>query len=96
MNEYIKYCVLPVAHRHVVVVNILNFGKLFSTKRELELHAGKFNWVDKNNVVDWVVGLRTKTETNKKSVIAVYEEGKIEVFFLRKGYCTFLFFISPG
>ena len=84
MYEYIKYCVLPVAHRHVVVVNILNFGKLFSTKRELELHADKFNWVDKNNVVDWVVDLRTKTETNKNSVIAVYKEVKLKVCVIKE------------
>ena len=68
----------------MVVVNILNFGKLFSTKRELELHAGKFNWVDKNNVVDWVVDLRTKTETNKNSVIAVYKEVKLKVCVIKE------------
>lgn len=80
MKESLENYDLPIEPRHVEVVNILKNGDILKSKRELEPHEHKFNWLDSGEVVRLVLSLRSKTETNKKSVVAVYERGEIKIF----------------
>jgi hypothetical protein len=80
MKESLENYDFPIEQRHVDVINILKNGEILKSKRELEPHEHKFNWLDSNEVVRLVLSLRAKTLTNKKSVVAVYESGEIKIF----------------
>ena len=80
MNGNFKHYVLPLEIRHVEVKHILKNGEILITLRAFEPHEIKFNWVNKTEIVDLILLLRTKTKTNKKTVVAIYEGGEIKVF----------------
>ena len=80
MKGNLKQYLLPLERRHVEVSHILKNGEILTTLRAFEPHEIKFNWVNKTEIIDLILLLRTKTKTNKKTVVAIYEGGEIKVF----------------
>ena len=80
MKENLKQYLFPSERWHVEVAHILKTGEILTTLRAFEPHEIKFNWVNKTEIVDLILLLRTKTKTNKKTVVAIYEGGEIKVF----------------
>lgn len=80
MKELIELNDIPVEERQVDIIYILNNGNVILTKKEFELVAEKFAWVNPNEIESKVLELRSQTDSNRKSIIAVYETGDIKFF----------------
>jgi len=80
MRELIELNDIPVEERQVDTIYILNNGNVILTKSEFELIAEKFAWVNQNEIENKVLELRSQTDSNRKSIIAVYETGNIKSF----------------
>lgn len=80
MKELIELNDIPVEERQVDIIYILNDGNVILTKREFELVAEKFAWVNHNEIENEALELRPQTDSNRKSIIAVYETGDIKSF----------------
>jgi hypothetical protein len=79
MKELIEYD-LPVHERQVDIVHILNDGKIILSARELEQFQDKFTWVNSNEITSKVLGLRPQTDSNRKSIIAIFETREIKTY----------------
>ena len=78
MRDILEYYEIPVEQRQVDVVHILNDGKLILTKKELELVKDKFSFVNPQEIVGLILQLRPQTDSNRKSIIVIYESGDIK------------------
>ena len=60
----------------VNTVHILNSGEILCSLEEYMLFESRFEWVDRSHIVAKMLDLRRRTDTTRKSVIAIYEEGQ--------------------
>jgi hypothetical protein len=79
MKDIIEYD-LPVEERQVDVVHILKDGQVIMAKKELEPISDKFEWVNRDEIVDIVLGLRSQTDSNRKSIIAIFETREVKTY----------------
>lgn len=79
MRELIELDI-PIEQRQVDIIHILNDGEIILNSKELEKHQDKFTWVNKNQIVDLVLSLRSLTDSHRKSIIAIYQSGEIKTF----------------
>lgn len=79
MRELIELDI-PVEHRQVDIIHILNDGEIILNSKEFEKHQEKFTWVNKNQIVDLVLSLRPLTDSHRKSIIAIYQTGEIKTY----------------
>ncbi len=71
---------LTVQERQVDVVHILKDGQVIMAKKELDPIADKFDWVNRDEIVDMVLGLKPQTDSNRKSIIAIFESREIKTY----------------
>lgn len=76
----IKEYDLPIEERQVDVVHILKDGQIIMAKKELELFATNFDWVNRDEIVDMVLGLKPKTDSSRKSIIAIFETREVRTY----------------
>lgn len=60
----------------VSTLHILQSGEIVSSVEDYMKVQERFLWVDKTYIISKILQLRKLTEHRKKSVIAIYEEGK--------------------
>ncbi len=66
----------------VNIIRILKDGQLVLTLEEYKRVAERFAWEDRTTILKKLFSLKEKTDDNKKSVIAIYEDGKHVAEFL--------------
>ena len=71
---------LPIQERQVDVVHILNDGKIIMSKNELQPFSDKFDWVNRDEIVDMVLGLKPQTDSSRKSIIAIFETREVKTY----------------
>ncbi|MES1218465.1 MAG: hypothetical protein ABUT20_23360 [Bacteroidota bacterium] len=65
------------SYGNVNTLHILNTGEVISTHDQYQFVEDRFNWVDKARIISRILRLRLLTESHKKSVIAIYEDGQV-------------------
>jgi hypothetical protein len=60
----------------IQTIYILNSGQLIHSLSDFEKVRDRFSWLDKKLILTEMLHVRASTEQGKKSIIAVYEEGK--------------------
>lgn len=58
-------------------MHILATGEIIYSREESEKAEYRFNWVDRKIIIERILHLRSLTDSNKKSVIAIYENGHV-------------------
>lgn len=71
---------LPVQERQVDVIHILKDGKIIMSKNELNPFSDKFEWVNRDEILDMVLGLQPQTDSSRKSIIAIFESREIKTY----------------
>ncbi|MDP4262209.1 MAG: hypothetical protein Q8941_06725 [Bacteroidota bacterium] len=61
----------------VSTVHILKTGEIITSLEEYLKVQDRFSWVDQAQIISTIFRLRRLTESPKKSVIVIYEEGRI-------------------
>jgi hypothetical protein len=61
----------------VSTVHILNTGEIISSLEDYLKVQDRFAWVDQSHIISSIFRLRRLTESPKKSVIVIYEEGRL-------------------
>ena len=61
----------------VSTVHILQSGEVISTVEEYMKVEERFAWVDKAYIVSKILQLRKLTDDKKRSVIVIYEDGRM-------------------
>ncbi len=79
MKDIIEYD-LPIKERQVDVVHILKDGQVIMAKGEFEAVADKFDWVNRDEIIDMVLGLRPQTDSSRKSIIAIFETREVKTY----------------
>lgn len=79
MENSLKYFKLPTKFGRVDVVHILNDGKVVFPEKDLEPFEQKFKWVNRAVVSDLILELKVQTDAGRKSIIAIYENGKLKI-----------------
>ena len=80
MKSIIGYFDLPLQEREVVVIHILKGGEIIMSAKELEAHQNKFSWVNTIDIQRRILGVRPMTDSNRKSIIAIFETGEIKQY----------------
>src|ERR1700730_2293253 len=70
-----QYYQLPETSK-VTTVHILKSGEIISTVQEFMKVEERFAWVDKSYIVATILRLGALTTERKRSLIAIYEEGR--------------------
>ncbi len=60
----------------VYTVHILNTGEIISNVQDYMKFEERFDWVDRKYIIEKILHLRQLTDEQKRSVIAIYEEGQ--------------------
>jgi hypothetical protein len=60
----------------VCTVHILNTGEIISNVEDYLKFERRFDWVDRKFIIEKILHLRQLTDEQKRSVIAIYEDGK--------------------
>jgi hypothetical protein len=60
----------------VQTIYVLQSGELVHSLSDFEKVRERFSWLDKKLILTELLHVRSSTESGKKSIIAVYEEGK--------------------
>jgi len=71
---------LPIEERQVDVVHILKDGQVIMAKKELEPFENNFDWVNRDEIVEMVLGLKPQTDSNRKSIIAIFETREVKTY----------------
>lgn len=71
---------LPIEERQVDVVHILIDGKIIMSKNDLQPFTDKFDWVNRDEIVDMVLGLKPQTDSSRKSIIAIFETREVKTY----------------
>ena len=61
----------------VSTMHILNSGEIISSLTEYQKVEERFSWVDRAYIVSKILHLKKLTDDSKRSVIVIYEEGRI-------------------
>ena len=67
---------------NVQTVYILETGEQLNSRSEFEQMKDRFEWVDKKMLLTEMLHLRTLTNSGCRSIVAVYEHGKMIKTFL--------------
>ncbi|RYY16689.1 MAG: hypothetical protein EOO04_26560 [Chitinophagaceae bacterium] len=67
----------PSSPSKVTTVHILDNGQVIGSLQEFQLVEQRFAWVSKADMIARLLTLRRITDPDKKSIIAIYEEGHI-------------------
>lgn len=65
----------PSSPNKVTTVHILEDGQVIASLEEFQQVEERFSWVSKPDMIARLLRLRRITDQQKKSVIAIYEEG---------------------
>ena len=79
MKELLEY-EISVKERQVDVVHILSNGEVIINKKELDQFKDRFAWADTNKITALVNELKPQTDSNRKSIIAIFETGEIRTY----------------
>lgn len=79
MKELLEY-ETPVTERQVDIVHILNTGEIILNKKELDPFNDRFTWVKSTEVENLVMELKPQTDSNRKSIVAIFESGEIRTY----------------
>lgn len=60
----------------VYTIHILNTGEIISNVEDYMKVEDRFDWVDRKYIIEKMLHLRQLTDEQKRSVIAIYEDGK--------------------
>ena len=80
MKSMIEYYDLLVQERQVDVVHILKDGTIIISSKEFQLHQDKFDWVNIISIQRLIISLRPMTDSNRKSIVAIFETGEIKQY----------------
>lgn len=80
MKELAEYYDIPVEQRRVDIIRILKDGQVIISKKEFEEVEEKFSWVNRQELVNTILELRSQTDSNRKSIIAIFETREIKTF----------------
>lgn len=58
----------------VTTMYILDTGEIVESREDYLKIEDRFTWVDRRKIIDRILQLRALTDTNRKSVIAIYEK----------------------
>ena len=61
----------------VYTVHVLKTGEIITSLEDYLKVQDKFTWVDQSHIISAIFRLRRLTDSPKKSVIVIYEEGKL-------------------
>jgi hypothetical protein len=61
----------------VSTMHILNSGEIISSLEEYQKFEDRFSWVDRSFIVAKLLHLKRITDETKRSVIVIYEEGRV-------------------
>jgi hypothetical protein len=61
----------------VNTIHILNSGEIISSLEEYLKFEDRFSWVNRSFIISKMLQLRKLTDSKKKSIIAIYEEGHL-------------------
>jgi hypothetical protein len=67
----------PSSPSKVTTVHILGDGQIVGSLPEFQLVEDRFAWVSRADMIGRLLTLRRITDPDKKSVIAIYEEGHV-------------------
>ena len=79
MKELLEFDI-PVQERQIDVAYILNDGKIIISKKELVPFTDKFTWVNHGEIQHLVLGLKPQTDSNRKSIVAIFETREIKTY----------------
>ena len=65
------------SYGNVNTLHILNTGEVISSHDQYKFVEDRFTWVDKPRIISRILRLRLLTESHKKTIIAIYEEGQV-------------------
>jgi hypothetical protein len=60
----------------VFTIHILNTGEIISNVEDYLKFEDRFEWVDRKYIIEKMLHLRQLTDEQKRSVIAIYEDGR--------------------
>ena len=67
----------PSSPSKVTTVHILGNGQIVGSLQEFQQVEDRFAWVSKADMISRLLTLRRITDPEKKSIIAIYEEGHV-------------------
>jgi hypothetical protein len=67
----------PSSPSKVTTVHILDNGQIIGSLQEFQQVEDRFAWVSKADMIGRLLTLRRITDPEKKSIIAIYEEGHV-------------------
>jgi hypothetical protein len=67
----------PASPNKVTTVHILEDGQVIASLEEFQQVEERFSWVSKPDMIARLLRLRRITDQQKKSVIAIFEEGMV-------------------
>jgi hypothetical protein len=67
----------PSSPSKVTTVHILGDGQVVGSLQEFQLVEDRFAWVSRADMIARLLTLRRITDPEKKSIIAIYEEGQV-------------------
>ncbi|HMF72090.1 MAG TPA: hypothetical protein VK616_11475 [Flavitalea sp.] len=67
----------PSSPSKVTTVHILDNGRIVGSLQEFQLVEDRFAWVSRADMISRLLTLRRVTDPEKKSIIAIYEEGHV-------------------
>lgn len=65
------------SYGNVNTLHILKTGEVISSHDQYQFVEDRFNWVDKPGIISRILRLRLVTDSHKKTIIAIYEDGQI-------------------
>jgi hypothetical protein len=67
----------PSSPNKVTTVHILGDGQVIASLEEFQQVEDRFSWVSRTDIIARLLRLRRITDHQKKSVIAIYEDGNV-------------------
>ena len=61
----------------VYTIHVLNTGEIITSLEDYLKVKDRFVWVDQGHIISTIFRLRRLTESPKKSIIVIYEEGRL-------------------
>lgn len=76
----LEYYELPVLERQVDIIHILNDGHIIISVQEFEPYQNRFSLIDAGEVRRVVRGIRSLTDSSRKSIVTIFENGEIKQY----------------
>jgi hypothetical protein len=61
----------------VSTIHVLKTGEIIESFEEYQKVEERFSWVDRKDIIRQILRLRKQTDFSKKSVIVMYEDGRM-------------------